>query len=282
MLIIKSKNQLIKTTEELNNQKVTIGFVPTMGALHEGHLSLIKNAHKNTQKVIVSIFVNPTQFNNTSDLDTYPRTLEADITYIKSHFPETIIYAPTPQEVYGANVTSKSYNFGAIEHVMEGEHRPGHFDGVGTVLNLLFRQVNPDQAFFGEKDFQQLCIVKSLVDKERLTLKIVGCPIHRRPSGLAMSSRNARLTPQHLAVAPFIYKTLQDVKNDFSNKSALQLKKWVKNQFNTQPLLKLEYFEIANIKNLKPLSRKHKHQQYRAFIAVWAGDVRLIDNIALN
>jgi pantoate--beta-alanine ligase len=259
-----------------------VGFVPTMGALHHGHLSLIDYALDHCELVVVSIFVNPTQFNNPADLEKYPRTLTADLAILKPYKNKVIVYTPSAKTVYNGTIQSKEYHFGALEQVMEGEHRPGHFDGVGTVLNLLFRQVRPDLAFFGEKDFQQLMIVKKLVQKEKLAVEIVGCPIHRQSDGLAMSSRNARLTSVQLETAPFIYQTLLQVKKNFETKSASQLHNWVVNQFKTKAGLELEYFEIANVNRLRPLSRKRTHQKYRAFLAVYAGEIRLIDNIALN
>ena len=282
MNIIKTKTEIAKYVSEKREQKYSIGFVPTMGALHLGHASLIAFGLKRHHYIVVSIFVNPTQFNNAIDLEKYPRTLEQDTSFLSKYGDKVVIYAPTPQEVYGNQVMSKQYNFKGIETVMEGTHRPGHFDGVGTVLNHLFRQVNPDEAFFGEKDYQQLLIVKKLVEIEKLPLKITGCPIHRQENGLAMSSRNARLTAQQLEEAAFIYKILQQVKEDFDSKSAQALREWVAIQFENNPHLELEYFEISNIKNLRPLSRKRTHQKYRAFIAAFAGDIRLIDNMAIN
>lgn len=282
MSIIKTKTEIARYVSEKKEQKSSIGFVPTMGALHQGHASLIEFGLKHHDYIIVSIFVNPTQFNNTADLEKYPRTFDRDASFLSIYKNRVCIYAPTPQEVYGNQVVSKQYNFRGIETVMEGTHRPGHFDGVGTVLNYLFRQVQPDEAFFGEKDYQQLLIVKKLVEIEKLPLKITGCPIHRQENGLAMSSRNARLTPQQLEEATFIYKTLNQVKKDFDTKSANTLREWVTMQFKNNPHLELEYFEISNIKNLRPLSRKRTHQEYRAFIAAFAGEIRLIDNIAIN
>lgn len=282
MNLKKTKTGIAKYVSEKRKQKSTIGFVPTMGALHQGHASLIEFGLKRHDYIIVSIFVNPTQFNNASDLEKYPRTLDEDASFLDKYKESVCIYAPTPQEVYGDKVVSKQYNFNGIETVMEGTHRPGHFDGVGTVLNHLFRQVNPDEAFFGEKDFQQLLIVKKLVEIEKLPLKITGCPIHRQENGLAMSSRNARLTPQQLEEATFIYKILRQVKENFNTKSAHTLRAWVTTQFENNPHLRLEYFEISNIKNLKPLSRKRTHQKYRAFIAAFSGEIRLIDNMAIN
>ncbi len=282
MTILYTRSEIEKKVSEKKQQNLSIGFVPTMGALHEGHASLIELALKKHPFIIVSVFVNPTQFNNASDLEKYPRTLKEDTSFLSVYGSKVCIYAPSPKEIYGSKIIAKQYNFGGIENVMEGTHRPGHFDGVGTVLNHLFRQIRPDEAFFGEKDFQQLQIVRRLVKIEKLPLSITGCPIHRQENGLAMSSRNARLTQEQLEKAPFIYKTLLQVKNDFGTKSALNHKKWVQAQFKKNPDLNLEYFEISNIKNLSPLSRKRKHQKYRAFIAVYAGEIRLIDNIALN
>ena len=253
-----------------------------MGALHKGHLSLIEYGFEYCDCMVVSIFVNPTQFNNATDLKKYPRTVDEDIALLKPYDTRIIVYIPDTKAVYGNLVGSTSYTFGALATVMEGRFRPGHFDGVGTVLNLLFRQVQPDNAFFGEKDFQQLLVVKKLVRLERLPVEVIGCPIHRQADGLAMSSRNARLSTAQLKAAPFIYKTLLEAKTRFNSHSASQLKQWVDQQFSAQERLQLEYFEIANSVTLRSLSRKRKHQKYRAFIAVFAGDVRLIDNIALN
>jgi pantoate--beta-alanine ligase len=279
---ITAHKQISKIVHQAKSNGKSVGFVPTMGALHHGHASLIDYAFKDCALIIVSIFVNPTQFNNASDLDKYPRTLDKDLDLLAHYGDKVIVYAPTATEVYGNEVSSTPYNFGTIEKVMEGEHRPGHFDGVGTVLNLLFRQVNPDKAYFGEKDYQQLAIVRKLVEKEKLPIEIIGCPIHRQEDGLAMSSRNARLTENQLAIAPFIYEVLRYVKSNFDRHSAIQLRRYVSAAFEKKEGLELEYFEIANIKNLSTLSRKRKNQQYRAFLAVYAGEIRLIDNIALN
>lgn len=282
MQAITAHKQISKIINNTKDRGHSVGFVPTMGALHNGHASLIDYALKDCALIVVSIFVNPTQFNNSSDLDKYPRTLTQDLDFLSHYGNKVAVYAPSASEVYGPKVATKSYNFGPIEKVMEGEHRPGHFDGVGTVLNLLFRQVNPEKAYFGEKDYQQLAIVRKLVEKEKLDIDIIGCPIHRQENGLAMSSRNARLTENQLTIAPFIYNVLLHVKNNFHKHSALELKKHVETAFKEQEGLDLEYFEIANIKNLSTLSRKRKNQKYRAFLAVYAGEIRLIDNIALN
>lgn len=259
-----------------------IGFVPTMGALHKGHLSLVKRALQDNDGVVVSIFVNPTQFDNATDLDKYPRTLDNDVSLLKSIKGKVLVFAPNASDLYNGKVVSKKYNFGKLENEMEGKHRKGHFDGVGTVVNLLLRAVDPDKAYFGEKDFQQLQIVKKLVEIEGLSVKIIGCPIVRESNGLAMSSRNKRLTKEQFDEAAFIYKTLSEVKNKFNSHSITQLTRYVHEVFSENKMLTLEYFEIANEKNLKTAIRKRDGNTYRAFIAVFAGDVRLIDNLSLG
>lgn len=282
MRAITAHKDILQFVKQAKQDGKTVGFVPTMGALHKGHASLIDVALNSCHVVVVSIFVNPTQFNNATDLEKYPRTLEKDLNFLSAYAKKVQVYNPSPVEVYGKTVISKTYDFGNLERVMEGEHRPGHFDGVGTVLNLLFRQIQPDKAFFGEKDYQQLVIVKKLVEKEKLNVEIIGCPIHRQKNGLAMSSRNARLSDKQLLIAPYISEVLQEVRQDFKSKSVNELKQEVLKKFAQKEGLKLEYFEIANVKNLNAISRKRKNQKYRAFLAVYAGEVRLIDNIALN
>ncbi|KKK62070.1 hypothetical protein LCGC14_3008020, partial [marine sediment metagenome] len=267
----------------LRKTSKTIGFVPTMGALHKGHASLIDFAlEQQCDSVIVSIFVNPTQFNNKEDLKHYPRTLEADLDFLKPYGDKIIVFTPDAQEVYGDEVKSKDYNFQGLDKVMEGAFRPGHFEGVGTVLSHLFTIVKPDKAFFGEKDFQQLQIIRKLVEIEAIPVEIIGAPINRNDDGLAESSRNQRLTPEYREAAPFIYKTLRQVKADFSIKSIEDLKSWVIEQFAAHELLKLEYFEIADPHTLKSAKNDQKSGDFRAFIAVFAGDVRLIDTLALT
>ncbi len=266
----------------LTKRNKSIGFVPTMGALHEGHLALVKRAIKENEIVLVSIFVNPTQFNNSQDLVNYPRTLPSDVRLLSELSENIIVFAPTPKDVYGDQMSSIDYDFGGLENEMEGKYRPGHFDGVGTVLKHLFTIVSPTRAYFGEKDFQQLQIVKKLVEIEKLSVQIVGCPIYREKTGLALSSRNKRLNDKQLAVSPMIYKTLKQIKKDFGTKSVYKLSEWVSEQFENNEVLTLEYFEIAKVSDLKSIKRKQKNTKYRAFIAVFAGEIRLIDNIALN
>ncbi|HIP48706.1 MAG TPA: pantoate--beta-alanine ligase [Lutibacter sp.] len=258
----------------------TIGFVPTMGALHEGHMSLIKSAKKKSDKIVVSIFVNPTQFDKQEDLTNYPSTIQTDIELLESESCD-FLFIPSVKEMYAENVKAKSFDFDGLDQVMEGAHRQGHFNGVGTVVKQLFEIVKPNSAFFGEKDFQQLQIIKKMVEKEKFSLQIIGVPIFRESDGLAMSSRNARLTDSFRKEAPFIYETLQKAKVFFGMNSALNTIEWVEDVFSKHPTLKLEYFSIANETDLKTATSTNPNEKYRAFIAVFAGKIRLIDNIAL-
>jgi pantoate--beta-alanine ligase len=282
MKIFNTRKEVLTFISSKKNAKQTIGYVPTMGALHKGHASLIQQSVAENDITFVSIFVNPTQFDNTSDLDKYPRTLESDIELIKEIDSNIIVFAPTAKELYQSNITSKNYSFDGLEHEMEGKHRSGHFDGVGTVLDLFFTLIKPTNAYFGEKDFQQLEIVKKLVSKYKLGINIIGCKIFREASGLAMSSRNERLSKTARKEAAFINKTLLAAKKQFGTKSAIQVEEWVTKQFAKNEQFKLEYVSIANIKTLKPVKRKSKKQQYRIFIAAFIDNIRLIDNIALN
>lgn len=282
MQILKEKDALKKHITALKNDKKSIGFVPTMGALHEGHLSLIKQALFTCDRVVVSIFVNPTQFDNPLDLEKYPRTLEKDVAKIEEVSPEVLIFSPPASEIYGDHISSEEFSFDGLEHQMEGRFRKGHFNGVGTIVKKLFQMVQPDKAFFGEKDYQQLQIIKKLVEKQKLNVEIIGCPIHREINGLARSSRNERLSPEARQSAAFIYSILQQVKKDFGTKSATEINSWVLNEFKSHPELELEYFEIANADTLMSLQEKDNNIKYRAFIAAYSGEVRLIDNIAIN
>lgn len=283
MKIYKNKTDLIACVELLKSQKRTLGFVPTMGALHEGHLSLIQQGLDQNDIVIVSIFVNPTQFDKAEDLLKYPRTLDDDVDLLTSvSVDRIIVYAPTVEDIYGDSVRANSFSYDGLEHEMEGRFRAGHFDGVGTIVKRLFEIVRPDKSYFGEKDFQQLMIIKKLVENYNIPVEVIGCEIYRNSDGLAMSSRNARLKPEYRAAAPFIYETLQKARDMFKTKSAKTVSDWVVSQFDAHNLLTLEYFIIADIETLKTIKRKVKQESYRAFIAVYADDIRLIDNIALN
>lgn len=259
-----------------------IGFVPTMGALHEGHLSLLKRAMQENDITVISIFVNPTQFNNPEDLKNYPRTLERDVEKIGQLSDDIIVFAPETDDIYQGKTVSESFDFDGLENQMEGKFRAGHFDGVATIVKRLFEIVQPQNAYFGEKDFQQLQIVRRLVEKYSLPVNIIGCPVFREDSGLAMSSRNERLTESERKNASLIFKTLNAAKKRFGKQSAKQVAKWVESVFGKHPEFKLEYFQIADEATLEPIVRKNKKKRYRAFIAVFVGKIRLIDTIALN
>lgn len=282
MNILNSKKEVESLVASLQRNKKTIGFVPTMGALHQGHLSLIEQANDNNDVVFVSVFVNPTQFDNNTDLNKYPRTLKTDTELIKTISQDIIVFAPSPNEIYNKGIAAKKYTFGGLEFEMEGKHRKGHFDGVGTILEILFRLIQPTNAYFGEKDFQQLQIVKKLTKNLQLDLNIIGCEIFREDSGLAMSSRNERLSSSARKEAAFIHQTLLTAKNKFGTKSATQVSNWVIKQFANNKYFNLEYVEIANVDTLKTIKRKSQHKKYRIFIAAFIENIRLIDNIALN
>jgi pantoate--beta-alanine ligase len=282
MLIFYTKIDLVSHLKSISNQEKSIGFVPTMGALHEGHLSLMKEALLHNTVVVVSIFVNPTQFNNSEDLAKYPRTLEQDVERIKTISDTIIVFSPSIKDMYEGNAVSEHFDFDGLENQMEGKFRPGHFDGVGTIVKQLFEIVKPTNSYFGEKDFQQLQIIKKMVAKLKMPVKVIGCPIHREPNGLAMSSRNERLSEDDRKEAAIIYKTIQESKLLFATKSAKEVTKFVAEKFKKNSKFELEYFQIADEKTLFPCIRKSKHKKYRAFIAVFVNNIRLIDTISLN
>ena len=283
MLVYKTKVDLVNRINNLMQPDFSLGFVPTMGALHQGHLSLVKSALSNNNFVVVSIFVNPTQFNSTSDLSKYPRSLAQDIKILETVSKDKIlIYAPEIEDLYGSKVKSESFNFRELESTMEGNSRPGHFDGVGTIVKRLLQIVNPNTAYFGEKDFQQLLIIKKMVEAEGLQVKIIGCPTEREPNGLAMSSRNSRLSPEEYHESAMIYEILKTVKQKLNSDGIPSIYDWVLKQFNNNPLFELDYFQISEIESLVPVKEKIPNKKYRAFIAAYIGGVRLIDNIDLN
>lgn len=282
MLIFKTQEDLKFHLQSKTNNHKTIGFVPTMGALHKGHLSLIQKSISENDVTVMSIFVNPTQFNNAADLENYPRTLEADVEKLQEISDAILVFAPSVEDIYEGNTTSQNFDFDGLENEMEGKHRPGHFDGVGTIVKRLFEIVRPNKAYFGEKDFQQLQIVKKMVEKTKLPVEVVGQPIFREENGLAMSSRNERLSTIQRAEAAFIYQTLLEAKNQFGTKNATEVTKWVENEFKNKANFKLEYFEIADESTLKSVENKESNKHYRAFIAVFMNDVRLIDTVSLN
>ena len=282
MLIFNKKSDLSAFLSPFINQNKSIGFVPTMGALHEGHLSLLKNSLSENDITVMSIFVNPTQFNNAEDLDKYPRTLERDVQIMLAISNSIIVYAPEVEDIYEGNTVSENFEYDGLENQMEGKHRPGHFDGVGTIVKRLFEIVQPNKAYFGEKDFQQLQIVKKLVSKYNIPVEVIGCPIHREPNGLAMSSRNERLSAIAKEKAAIIYQILSDAKKLFQTNSAEETILFVENKFKKHPEFQLEYFEIADEATLLPVSQKVSDKKYRGFIAIFIENIRLIDNISLN
>jgi pantoate--beta-alanine ligase len=282
MTIFDKQSDLTVHLQSVSKKNSRIGFVPTMGALHQGHLSLIQESLKNNDITVVSIFVNPTQFNNAEDLAKYPRTLDNDVGKIKTVSDKIIVFAPSVEDIYEGNTVSKHFNYDGLENQMEGRFRPGHFDGVGTIVKRLFEIVKPTNAYFGEKDFQQLQIVKKMTQKEKLPVNIIGCPIFREANGLAMSSRNERLSPTEKKEAAIIYQTLKASKTKFHTKSAAEVTHWVARTFAKNPDFRLEYFEIAEEATLLPCIRKSSAKKYRAFIAVFVNNIRLIDTISLN
>ena len=280
MKVLKSKKTLIDYVERQREMGKKIGFAPTMGALHEGHLSLYKAAKKENDEVISSIFVNPTQFNNPDDFQKYPKTLEKDLELLEKAGVDAV-YVPNVEEMYPDGLNSKKYDFDGLENEMEGKYRPGHFDGVGTIVEELFRQVQPHNAYFGEKDYQQLAIIKKMVEKTKLPVKIHGVPTLREEDGLAMSSRNVRLTETQRKEATIIYETLEKVKEWFKVISLEEIKQKVTDIFRNSNF-ELEYFVIADEKTLKETDYFYKDKNYRAFIVAYADTVRLIDNMHLG
>ena len=280
MKVLKSKKTLIDYVERQREMGKKIGFAPTMGALHQGHLSLYKAAKKENDEVISSIFVNPTQFNNPDDFQKYPKTLEKDIELLEKAGIDAV-YVPNVEEMYPDGLNSKKYDFDGLENEMEGKYRPGHFDGVGTIVEELFRQVQPHNAYFGEKDYQQLAIIKKMVEKTKLPVKIHEVPTLREEDGLAMSSRNVRLTEPQRKEATIIYETLTKVKEWFKVISLEEIKQKVTDIFRNSNF-ELEYFVIADEKTLKETDYFYKDKNYRAFIVAYADTVRLIDNMHLG
>ena len=258
----------------------TIGFVPTMGALHNGHLSLIKESIKNNQITVASIFVNPTQFDKKEDLENYPRTLESDLSILQGVSCD-IAFIPSIEEIYANTVDANHFEFDGLEIQMEGKFRKGHFNGVGTIVKKLFEIVTPTNAYFGEKDFQQLQIIKKMVQKNQLPVSVIECPTLREENGLAMSSRNQLLSEKEKKEGAVIYEILNEVKKLSNKKSIEKINSWVGVQFDKNPLFELEYFVIADEETLIPTSTISSNKNYRAFIAVHVGKVRLIDTIAL-
>jgi pantoate--beta-alanine ligase len=279
MFIVHTVSELRQLLQLARRQKKTIGLVPTMGALHAGHLSLVQACRKQCDLTVVSVFVNPTQFNNPEDLRNYPRTLENDSALLQANGAD-ILFAPGEKEIYPAPDTRR-FDFGQLEKVMEGKYRPGHFNGVAQVVSRLFAIVQPDYAFFGEKDFQQLAIIRALVAQWNEKPAIVGCPIVRENDGLAMSSRNTLLSEKQRKHALIIAATLLQAKEKKRTLPVAALKKWVTDTINADSELEVEYIEIADEATLQPVQQWSDAQPARLFAAVYARPVRLIDNLKL-
>lgn len=256
------------------------GLVPTMGALHEGHKSLVTRCREECDTVVVSIFVNPTQFNDPLDLKNYPRDVEADLRLLEDA-GANFVYIPEVEDIYPEPDT-RVFDFGQVGRVMEGAHRPGHFNGVAQVVTRLFDIVQCDRAYFGEKDFQQVAVIRRMVAQQGYGIGIVECPIIREPDGLALSSRNLLLTPQHHAAASLIYKALREAAGAKGTMSVAGLHDRVVNEINGNPLLEVEYFSIVNAETLEEISAWSDAETVRGCIAVRAGKIRLIDNIELS
>ncbi len=281
MKIIKSKKELQSEIGILKASGKSIGFVPTMGALHTGHKSLVERCAAENNVCVVSIFVNPTQFNNTEDLEKYPRNLDQDAELLESIGCQ-VVFAPESNEMYEPQELTApfDFDFGQLDKVMEGKYRPGHFNGVVQVVSKLIQLVQPDKAYFGEKDFQQLAIIHRMVKLMDLKVEIVDCPIVREPSGLAMSSRNARLSEADRKKAEEIYKVLSESRNFAALLSPIELTQWVEELIDLVPGLEVEYYEIVNTSTLQTVYSWSEPSV--GCIAVYCGDVRLIDNIRYN
>ncbi|MFL5753833.1 MAG: pantoate--beta-alanine ligase [Bacteroidia bacterium] len=276
MQVFQNIQDLKGVLQEARQDRLKIGFVPTMGALHPGHISLIEEARKNCDLVVCSIFVNPTQFNDPKDLERYPRTLEKDYQMLEEASCDCV-FSPSVTEIYPEK-DNRKFDFGRLDQLLEGKHRPGHFNGVAQVVSRLFDIVEPDMAFFGQKDYQQLMIVRAMVKQLGYKVQIVSCPIMREPDGLAMSSRNALLSPEERKAASLLPECMHRVKTLFGRKTIEEIKAEVREMIRKEPLLRYEYLEICNTETLEPYDGNGKAV---ALIAVYAGNIRLIDNLEL-
>jgi pantoate--beta-alanine ligase len=280
MLVFTSIKEVRSYIQSLKDEGKSVGFVPTMGALHLGHLSLLERSVKENDVSVCSIFVNPIQFNNASDLKKYPRTLQEDSRMLEQGGCD-IVFSPSVDEMY-PEAASETYDFGQLELVMEGAHRPGHFNGVAVVVKRLFDICIPSRAYFGKKDFQQLMIIRAMTDQLNLPVEIIGCPIIREADGLAMSSRNVRLSSEERAIAPTIYKTLKKISRNKGNEPLAKLLDEEKKFLNSLPDMDVEYLQVVNENTLMPLSAWDNKVPQRVFVAMFLGEVRLIDNLKIG
>jgi pantoate--beta-alanine ligase len=280
MEIYKTIFEIGDFVKKAKSENKCIGFVPTMGALHKGHLSLLNESKNKTDLSIVSIFVNPTQFNNQQDYIKYPRFFDKDLELLKSSGCD-VVFLPSEEEMY-PEPDNRIFELGYLEGIMEGKFRPGHFQGVVKIVSKLFNIVSPDFAFFGQKDFQQLAIVKKLVQLMNSSVKIISCPIVREDNGLAMSSRNQRLSDEEFSQASIIYKTISRIPEMISTQDLSIIKKYVKENIDTNPLFQTEYVEIVDSESLKVVENIKNHASITCCVAVFCGQVRLIDNVQIN
>jgi len=282
MNLFREKSNLIVKLTNLKKNNFRIGLVPTMGALHKGHISLVKKSIKENDYTIVSIFVNPTQFNDKKDLNLYPKNLTKDCNYLNSISADIIIFAPEINDIYDKKVSVKKFNFYDLDKFMEGRYRKGHFNGVATIVTHLFNIIKPNNAYFGEKDFQQLRIIQELVRDNNIPVNVIGCQTIREKDGLALSSRNTKLSKHYRKIASKVYEIINYVRINFSSMSFLEIYTYVEKFFDNIPEIELEYFTIAESKLLQPVKEKIKNKKYRVFIAVRLNGIRLIDNMELN
>ncbi len=281
MLLAKNIDTLEKSLAEWKSLGLSIGFVPTMGALHLGHLSLIEQAISENDKVVCSIFVNPTQFNDPKDLENYPNQMEEDLILLNKVGCD-LVFTPSKKDMYPKRDKVVKFNLNGLDHLMEGAHRPGHFDGVCTIVSKLFKLVQPKNAYFGRKDFQQLAIIRQLNNNQKFNINIIGCPIVREEDGLAMSSRNSLLNAEERSIAAEIYRILLRAKAQSPNSSIEEIKSFVETELKAVSAFSTEYVEIAHELTLEPLSNLKKNEPAILCVAVFLGSVRLIDNILLN
>ena len=277
--------KVVNTVAELNAalaplKREGVGFVPTMGALHAGHRSLVERARRENDTVVVSVFVNPTQFNDKNDLKNYPRTPEADCTILEAAGAD-IVFMPTVEVIYPEPDT-RQFDFGMVDKVMEGATRPGHFNGVAQVVSRLFALVEPGKAYFGEKDFQQIAVIKAMVEQLNIDIDIVECAIVRGEDGLALSSRNELLTPEHRAAAPHIYATIKQCAEKMNTMSPAELTEWVVATIDSNPLLKTIYFEAVDARTMQKVNSWSDAERIQGCCAIQAGEIRLIDNIKIK
>ena len=278
MRVVKTISELKSLISGYKQENKTVGLVPTMGALHAGHKSLVDRARKENDIVVVSVFVNPTQFNNKQDLATYPRTEERDCALLEAAGCD-VVFMPAVEEVY-PEPDNRQFDLGAVAEVMEGAHRPGHFNGVAQIVSKLFGFVEPDRAYFGEKDFQQIAVIRKMVQLEGFKLQIVACPIKREDDGLGLSSRNVRLTSEQRQLAPNIYRVLKESCNFAKSHTVAETEKFVVDSLDALPQMEVEYYSIVDALTMQPVSDWADADSITGCITVYCGEVRLIDNIA--